>query len=634
MKISIIIPTFNEEEYLPVLLESIKNQIYEDYEIIVADADSEDKTVEIAKSYDCSIVEGGLPGVGRNNGAKIAKGELLLFLDSDLQLPKDYLIKLVDEFTSEDIGIGITQMEPLSEKREDKVLHNLANWFMIASEKIKPHGAGCYGIISKKSLHDYCGGFNEKLNFGEDTDYIERLAKLEEFKVLRKPKIRVSTRRLEEEGLYTLIMQYGISTVNDFRGKRTNAKDINYGFDHGPMIPLEKEELEEIAEESQKITKLKVEKDYKTKINQINISEKSITPTRKKLEKKIVFYGVCGEGMGHAIRSSVLINRLKDKYDIHIFSSNRAYKYLSDKFENVYEIGGFNTVYENNQVKTKKTLLKAIKINPNNMKEGYDILYKKSREYNPHIIISDFENYSSILSKIINVPLISLDNIHMITQTKIDYPSKHQRDLLKAKGVIKAYILHPKIHILTSFFYPKVRPGKKAVIYPPVLREEILNLKPNRKDYILVYQTSDSSLKLIEKLKDIDEKFIIYGFNKNEKNKNLEFKEFNEDVFFKDFQDAKAVICNGGFTFISEAIHLKKPIYSIPAIGNFEQILNGFYVNKLKYGEYHKKIDPEKIKKFLNNLEVYQEKLNCVKKTCNEDILNELIYRIEKYSKK
>ena len=642
MKISIIIPTFNEEEYLPILLESIKTQSYEDYEIIVADANSDDATREIAESYNCKIVEGGLPGIGRNNGARLAKGELLLFLDSDLKLTENYLLQLIDEFTSYDLGIGITQMEPLSKKRKDKILHDLANWFMIASEKIKPHGAGCYGIISRKELHDSNGGFDEDLNFGEDTDYIERLAKIERFKVLRNPKIQVSTRRLEEEGIYTLLKQYSKSTVNDFRGKRTDANEINYGFGHGPIIPLDKEELEEIAEESEKITNLnkisKVAKDSKNKINIKPIKDLPVFKSKKKVQidfgKKVIFYAVCGEGMGHAIRSGVLIDQLTDKYDIYIFSSDRAYKYLNEKFDNVYEIGGFNTVYENNKVNDTKTFLNAMKANPVNIKEGYDILYKKSKEREPNIIISDFENYSSILSKLINVPLISLDNIHMITQTKISYPPKHQTDMLKAKGVIKAYILRPKIHILTSFFYPKVRTGKKAIVFPPVLREKILNLKPSIKNHILVYQTSETSIDFIKTLKKVNEKFIVYGFNKEEINENLTFKKFNEDVFFDDLKDAKAVICNGGFTLISEAIHLKKPIYSIPAIGNFEQILNGFYVSKLKYGEYHKNINPEKINNFLNNLEKYQNNLNKVKKTNNDDILNELIYRIEKYSKK
>lgn len=58
--ISIIIPTWNEENYLPKLLECIKKQTYRDYEVIVADANSTDNTKAIAKKYDCKIVKGGL----------------------------------------------------------------------------------------------------------------------------------------------------------------------------------------------------------------------------------------------------------------------------------------------------------------------------------------------------------------------------------------------------------------------------------------------------------------------------------------------------------------------------------------------------------------------------------------------
>ncbi len=233
MILSIIIPTYNEEEYLPDLLESIKKQNFNDYEVIVADANSTDRTREIAEEYGCVIVDGGLPAVGRNNGAKVAKGEYLIFLDSDLVLTDDYLRNVIYEFKMERLGIAITQMLPMSNKIEDKLFHDFANYFMIGVENIKPHGAGCYGIIAKKELHDECNGFDESLTFGEDTDYIERLAKKEPFKVLRNAKIGVSTRRLEEEGITTLIKQYGKSTVNDFLGKRTDAEELDYNFDHG-----------------------------------------------------------------------------------------------------------------------------------------------------------------------------------------------------------------------------------------------------------------------------------------------------------------------------------------------------------------------------------------------------------------
>ena len=101
MILSIIIPTYNEEEYLPVLLDSIKMQNFDDYEIIVADANSTDRTREIAEEYGCIVIDGGLPAVGRNKGAKAAKGEYLLFLDSDLMLTEDYLRDTIYEFQME-----------------------------------------------------------------------------------------------------------------------------------------------------------------------------------------------------------------------------------------------------------------------------------------------------------------------------------------------------------------------------------------------------------------------------------------------------------------------------------------------------------------------------------------------------
>ena len=674
MKISIIIPTYNEEEYLPKLLESIKSQDFTDYEVIVADAQSNDNTREIAKEYGCIVVEGGLPGPGRNRGAEVAKGEILLFLDSDLKLTEHYLANVIEEFEGEDLGIAITQMTPLSEKKRDKYLHDLANWFMIAVENIKPHGAGCYGIISKRELHEEVNGFDEKLTFGEDTDYIERVAEISEFKVLRNAKIGVSTRRLEEEGLYTLLKQYGKSTVNDFRGKRTSAEDLGYEFGHDPISALDSVEMEKIAEKSRnrklkdRINKFKDKEPEENELLEVQVNENETTfiginsesaeslesainsdaPLLESGEKgelisledaiaetgrKRIFYSICGEGMGHAIRSSVILEHLTKKYDVYIFSSERAYEFLSEKFDNVFEIGGFNTVYENNVVRTKKTFFKALKANPTNLKEGYNVLYKECKRIKPNIIISDFENYSSMLSKLMNIPLISLDNIHMLTQCEYDYPPHHRADMLTAKAVTKSYILRPKRHIITSFFYPPLKHPHMTALYPPVLREEIMKLTPEEGDHVLVYQTAESSLNLMEELKKLDHKFIVYGFNKDEIDENLTYRAFNEEQIFEDMRTAKAIIVNGGFTMISEAIYLKKPIYSTPAHKNFEQILNGFYVEKLGFGEYHDDLNVEEIENFLNNLETYQENLNKVEPWDNTEILKDLDLSIEKYSR-
>lgn len=638
-KISIIIPTFNEEEYLPQLLDSIKDQSYTDYEIIIADAQSKDKTLEIAKSYGCIITEGGLPALGRNNGAKKANGELLLFLDSDLILTEDYLKDSVEEFEENNLGIAITQMIPLSDKKRDKILHEFANRFMIMVESIKPHGAGCYGIISRKDLHDQVGGFEESLDFGEDSDYIERIGKLSSFKVLRKPHVLVSIRRLEKEGLKSLAYKYSKSTVYDFMGKKITADELDYTFgysdEHSPNFLEDSIEDENYAYDLEtNETNVSYNELERSHVNQAIEKENHIDASKNtENSKKRIIYSVCGEGLGHAIRSGVILEELIEKYEILIFASDRAYTYLSQKFENVYEIYGFNTVYENNTVQNRKTFVKSMKRLPRDLKENLGLLYRLARDFKPNAIVSDFEFYASLLSKLLRIPLISIDNMHVITQCNIEYPDKYKKDKLKAEGVVKSFIVRPKRHIIISYFYPEIKNPQKTIIYPPVLRKEIIELKPSYKNHILVYQTSKSNEKLIKTLKKVKEKFIIYGFDKNETDQNLEFKMFNEDEFFSDLQNSRAIITNGGFTLISEALYLKKPVYSVPVKGQFEQILNAIYLDKLGYGEFHEEINKNSLEKFIRKLPKYQKNLKTYYGGDNKALIQELENSIEKYAK-
>ena len=106
-------------------------------------------------------------------------------------------------------------------------------------------------------------------------------------------------------------------------------------------------------------------------------------------------------------------------------------------------------------------------------------------------------------------------------------------------------------------------------------------------DHVFVYQTTISTEFICKILKKMNEKFIIYGFNKDQVDGNLVFKRFNEDEFYHDISNAKAIITNGGFTVISEALYLKKPIFSLPIKNQFEQILNGKFIQKLGVGVYY-----------------------------------------------
>ncbi len=175
--LSIIIPTLNEEKYLPLLLESIKQQNFRDYEIIVADNNSCDRTIEIAKSYNGKIVKGGLPGEGRNAGAKIAKADPILFLDADVVLPQNFLQNNLIEFEKRNLDVASCGVQILGKVRSigylGCFLYNLA---LLVFGKFLKWGTAFFLI--KKDLHKKIGGFDEEIQLLEDVAYIRKASKL------------------------------------------------------------------------------------------------------------------------------------------------------------------------------------------------------------------------------------------------------------------------------------------------------------------------------------------------------------------------------------------------------------------------------------------------------------------------
>lgn len=586
MKISIVIPTYNEEEFLPNILTSIQRQNFDDLEVIIADAHSTDKTVNIAKSYGCKIVPGGLPAEGRNNGAKVAQGELLLFLDADSVLTNNYITSAIEEFELNNLGIAITQIVPLEKSFINQISHEFANYMTKKISTIKPHGAGCYGILTYKSLHEQVNGFDEKLDFGEDTDYIERIGKISRFKVLEKPRLLISTRRLEEEGLKELGLKYAKSTVKQIAGQTVTLDELDYGFEHGS--------------------------------------------NRK---KNRIFYSLCGEGLGHAIRSAVVIEYLiNEGYDLMVFASDRAYQYLSTKFDNIYEISGFNTVYENNTARYKKTFIYNMKDAPSDLKNNINKMYKLARKFKPNLIISDFEFYANLLSHILRIPLLSIDNMHVITEAKYDSPNKYAKDKLFAEAVVHAFIQKADRTLIYSYFFPELKYKKTTKYVDPIIRDDIYKLKPTVGKHILVYQTSNSNSQLMKLLKNNPEQeFVVYGFHKDKKEDNVLFRSFNEKILYNDFKNAKCVITNGGFSFITEALQLEKPVLSIPVNKQYEQILNAMFIERLGYGEHHDYINQNILDSFISKLEVYRNNIkeNYNKHTDNKETLTTLKETIE-----
>jgi glycosyltransferase involved in cell wall biosynthesis len=205
--LSIVIPTLNEENYLPRLLNCLKKQNFKDYEIIVADANSKDKTREVAQTFGCEVMKGGLPAVGKNAGAKASKGNLILFLDADILLPDNFLENALKEFKERNLDITTFYLTPISKSRIPKILFNIFyNYPLRIFEKRWAHGA--MGILAKKELHKSLKGFDEGIKIGEDHYYVQQGFNLGKFGVIKTTEIFTSLRRFQREGWIRIGLKY------------------------------------------------------------------------------------------------------------------------------------------------------------------------------------------------------------------------------------------------------------------------------------------------------------------------------------------------------------------------------------------------------------------------------------------
>lgn len=224
-KISIVIPAFNEEKYLARCLRSLAKQTFSrnDFEIIVVDNNSQDKTSEIAQKGGADIItKEGRQGTNfaRQKGAEVAQAEILAFIDADSIPPVDWVEKIYKFFKQakhKEIGIlsGSSKydvgrlMAKLAQFSADKAYPAYVRLLEEVFDKRGAIAIGANMAVRKKVLNDI-GGFNTKLVFwGDDADTAIRITR-SGYGAVYRPDFRVASswRRFERDGVILTNLRY------------------------------------------------------------------------------------------------------------------------------------------------------------------------------------------------------------------------------------------------------------------------------------------------------------------------------------------------------------------------------------------------------------------------------------------
>lgn len=341
-----------------------------------------------------------------------------------------------------------------------------------------------------------------------------------------------------------------------------------------------------------------------------------------------ILYGVAGEGFGHSSRAKAIIEHLeREGHRVLVLAYGLAYKSLKKDF-NVMKIEGIRFKFKKQKLSLSGTIKKSVPYIIKNIKNS-NFRDKKIKEFFPDLAITDFEPVTAIFSYKYNLPLISIDNQHRLTFLKLDAPKRYFKEYLLAKYAVRAYI--PKADFFIVLSFTNQSSGKKNLFFvSPILRKEILKIKPTRKNYLIVYMNQPYK-SLIEILKNINERFVVYGYNIKGREGNIIYKNDSRQ-FLKDLSSAKAVISTAGFTLMSESLFLKKPLFAIPLKGQFEQTLNALFLKKASLGYFSEYPSLQEIQEFIKNLSKYQKTLNSYKINPNEAIkvLDKILNKLQK----
>ena len=199
--LSVIIPAWNEAEFLPGTLEALESalsQVAIRAEIIVVDNASTDDTAAVAEAGGAKVVTEAERKIARvrNAGAEVASGRWLLFLDADTQVTSEHLMAVQAAWSGSLAGAGapVTLDAPLSRFYAVgmRVWNGLSRRFRLA--------AGCF-VLARADLHDAIGGFDERLYAGDEIWYSRALRRAGrrqglEFRILTVPPVVSSARKV------------------------------------------------------------------------------------------------------------------------------------------------------------------------------------------------------------------------------------------------------------------------------------------------------------------------------------------------------------------------------------------------------------------------------------------------------
>ncbi len=334
-----------------------------------------------------------------------------------------------------------------------------------------------------------------------------------------------------------------------------------------------------------------------------------------------ILYGVCGEGLGHAIRSAVVRDHLVAAgHDVTFAcATSRASRYLAG-YGPVLKAASFGNVIRNNKIQPLRTL--ASNLGNVALATAAPALWSTLPRFD--FVISDFEPCVARYAGLRGIPLLAIDNIHFISRCVHDSALVDKPSAALAMPFTSHVVPNAQRYFVTSFVAAPAAP--KTDLFLPILRDNVFSRDRGNEDGpIVVYFSDKANWKAIMRaLGSIPLEFAAYGAPPDApRHPNVNVRELGSGLM-DDIARAPAVISGAGFGLMTECIYTHKPLLVLPIEGHFEQILNANYLQALGFGKRARALTPETVGSFLGELPRFRQALSGVKHDGNRRLFSEL----------
>ena len=345
-----------------------------------------------------------------------------------------------------------------------------------------------------------------------------------------------------------------------------------------------------------------------------------------------ILYGVNGEGMGHATRSQVVVESLLADHEVHVVASGAAFAYLSKVLPDVEEILGAKFVMQEGEIERWATVRRNFHDIGTGAPHSIRHWVEMTKAWRPDVVVTDFEPLSAVYARVSRTPLIAVDNINMLDRCIHDEEIVEgaREDYAIARAVTRSMVPNAVNYLVTTFFYPRLAKGQTTLV-PPILRKAIIDAEPERGEHLVVYSSGEESA--LAALRASGVPCRVYGMRggpaEGTVDGNLEFKPRSNEGFVEDLRTARGVVAGGGFSLMSEAVYLGKPMLAMPLIGQFEQLMNSRYLERDGYGVSAMELTPDVLDRFLTGLDGFEDRLAAYEQAGNEATLAAVAERVE-----